>query len=250
MLVQEAFPVDYFVFSCIAPNFPAEKKWMWCWFQTIWAAHLDELFILQLLFLFTVFLTCFRPPRAIARAEMYLNEQKWIFCLFYQSRYFNLKEISGSPWETTDFVISKVPPPPVCLFVCVHVQLSNDNMKDGDHESIHSCDFFISFLKISMLWYFSPKACCSQKWIIAKCYYALKRSHSLFLRWITPITTKPCCHCQEYWAAVGSRAAYGTKYKTYALKHKILDIGQNIKHKIWNIRYWILDKIQNIRLET
>ena len=96
MRVQEAFPVDYFVFSCIAPNFPAEKKWMWCWFQTIWAAHLDELFILQLLFLFTVFLTCFRPPRAIARAEMYLNEQKWIFCLFYQSRYFNLKEISGS----------------------------------------------------------------------------------------------------------------------------------------------------------
>ena len=110
MRVQEAFPVDYFVFSCIAPNFPAEKKWMWCWFQTIWAAHLDELFILQLLFLFTVFLTCFRPPRAIARAEMYLNEQKWIFCLFYQSRYFNLKEISGSPWETTDFVISNVPP--------------------------------------------------------------------------------------------------------------------------------------------
>ena len=35
MRVQEAFPVDYFVFSCIAPNFPAEKKWMWCWFQTI-----------------------------------------------------------------------------------------------------------------------------------------------------------------------------------------------------------------------
>ena len=35
MLVQEASSVDYFVFSCIAPNFPAEKKWMWCWFQTI-----------------------------------------------------------------------------------------------------------------------------------------------------------------------------------------------------------------------
>ena len=35
MRVQEALPVDYFVFSCIAPNFPAEKKWMWCGFQTI-----------------------------------------------------------------------------------------------------------------------------------------------------------------------------------------------------------------------
>ena len=35
MRVQEAFPVDYFVLSCIAPNFPAEKKCMCRRFQTI-----------------------------------------------------------------------------------------------------------------------------------------------------------------------------------------------------------------------